>query len=473
VLSLRRAAWASRARRARTALIDPEADLRAQVFTVAALAGIAISLVTALVSALNRMGAAQVVLNLAAACAAVGLLRFTRRTGRYRPAYVITVVAVFLMAFPALFFSGGGYSAGMPAFFVFAIAFTAFILEGALLWSLVGLEVVVYTVCCVTAFQRPGWVRPVTGAAAMWDSVYALVAAGVTLAVAFHVLLRVYERAQRQLARSNESKSRFLASTAHELNTPLALVQLHAEEALAGAGESASVQALRRHNLEVVAAETVRLAGPSAEPPAPSVPAVSPPAEEPAVDVPAVADDWVVDSLTQDDLFLTAAHLMMVGSWTLELESEGGEWVEDQDLPEGSLHLYPDGDCSVTFNEDAPSECGWYGYDDVTAVVEFQGFTFDTIIDEDGWLVLEDAGMESILYYTADDPPGDMTLQLDEDGAFVFEVFGETAEGWWEWDGEELTLTAEEADPITGFLDGDSLILETDEGGYVALSRDR
>ncbi|MDR1118165.1 MAG: HAMP domain-containing histidine kinase, partial [Bifidobacteriaceae bacterium] len=235
----RPAAWP---RRAWAALMGPAVDLRAQAFTVAALAGIAISLVTAFVNAVGGMGAASTALNLAAGGAAAALLAFTRRTGRYRLAYVITAVAVFLVVFPLLFFSGGGLGAGMPAFFVFAIAFTAFMLDGAPLWILVGLEVAVYTACCLAAQYRPAWVTPLAGRAAMWDSIYSVVAAGVTLAAVFHALLRVYGRARAQLGRRNaqlaasaEAKSRFLATAAHELNTPLALIQLHAEETLSDA----------------------------------------------------------------------------------------------------------------------------------------------------------------------------------------------------------------------------------------------
>jgi signal transduction histidine kinase len=129
----------------------------------------------------------------------------------------------------------------MPVFFVFAIAFTAFILDGVVLWSLIGIEAAVYAGCCLAAYRWPELITPMSGASEMWDSVYSLVAAGGTLAVAFHLLLHTYERERRELARmsqrlaeSYEAKSRFLALAAHELNTPLALIQLQAEEGLAG-----------------------------------------------------------------------------------------------------------------------------------------------------------------------------------------------------------------------------------------------
>jgi signal transduction histidine kinase len=246
--------------------LSAAAGFRGRLFTVAALVGIGISLITAVVNALNAMGPVQIGLSLAAAAAGAGLLWLALATGRYRVAYVVTVVGVFLVIFPLLFFSGGGYAAGMPVFFVFAIAFTAFLLDGALLWVLAGVEAAVYTACCLLAFYRPSLVKEVGAAAAMWDSIYALVAAGASLAVAFHLLLRIYERARDQLARRNrqlaesyQAKSRFLALAAHELNTPLALIQLQAEEALAKGRDTAQTAPQIRHNMEVIAAETARL----------------------------------------------------------------------------------------------------------------------------------------------------------------------------------------------------------------------
>lgn len=57
---------------------------------------------------------------------------------------LITIVMIFLIVFPAMFFFSGGYHGGMPAFFVFAIIFTVLMLEKtrALIVSL--LEIVLY-----------------------------------------------------------------------------------------------------------------------------------------------------------------------------------------------------------------------------------------------------------------------------------------------------------------------------------------
>ncbi|MDR1933243.1 MAG: hypothetical protein LBQ57_10550 [Spirochaetales bacterium] len=58
---------------------------------------------------------------------AAALLYYSNRTGRYRVCYIITITVVFILLFPVMFFTAGGYHSGMPAFFVFAVVFTMFL----------------------------------------------------------------------------------------------------------------------------------------------------------------------------------------------------------------------------------------------------------------------------------------------------------------------------------------------------------
>jgi signal transduction histidine kinase len=249
--------------RIRQFLADESLDFRARLFNVAAAIGFVVALATALESALNQMVWQQATLNLAIALVSLALLWFVRTTGRYRLAYLITVVVMFLVVFPALFFSGGGYLSGMPAFFVFALVFSAFVLEGTALWILVPLQVVVYAACCVVAYLHPATVTPISSpAAVMTDVIYAVTVAGVSLAITLHLLLRVHQRNQELLAVRNaqlqqvdRAKSEFLAGIAHELNTPLAAIRAHAEaaERQQPAGSAAG------HDLSVIGSEADRL----------------------------------------------------------------------------------------------------------------------------------------------------------------------------------------------------------------------
>ena len=252
------------AARIRQFLIDETLDFRARLFSVAAVIGVVVALITALESALNQMGWQQVGLNLGTAAASLALLWFVRTTGRYRLAYLLTVIGLFLVIFPTLFFTGGGYLSGMPAFFVFALVFSAFMLDGLTLWILVTLEAALYAACCVIAYLHPGTVTPIsTPVAQMADVIYAVTVSGVALAIALHLLLRVHERSRELLAERNaqlqqvdRAKSEFLAIVAHELNTPLATIRAYTEEA--GRQQPGGTAATR--DLDVIGAEADRLA---------------------------------------------------------------------------------------------------------------------------------------------------------------------------------------------------------------------
>ncbi|MDR3364511.1 MAG: hypothetical protein LBS91_06160 [Clostridiales Family XIII bacterium] len=137
-----------------------DAPLDVQTFHLLGLAGMAAGACVALSSLFTQAGAPSVALNLAASALAFVLLRYTRKTGRYRQSYRIVVAAVFLAAFPVLFFTAGGYRSGMPCFFVFALVFTALMLPGKERAAALIAEFAIYAACCAAAYLRPETVTP-------------------------------------------------------------------------------------------------------------------------------------------------------------------------------------------------------------------------------------------------------------------------------------------------------------------------
>lgn len=241
----------------------PELDFRGRLFAVAATTGFVVSLASAIADVINGLPWAQLVLNLAVALFAAGLLWMVRVTHRTQLAYIIAVVSIFMLAFPMLFFTGGGYTAGMPAFFVFAIVVTALMIDGVALWILSSLLVVIYTASCLVAYWYPQVVTPLPSeAAVVSDVIVSVLVSGGAIAVALHLLLQVHERNRQLLAERNEqlshvdqAKSDFLAIVAHELNTPLAAIRTHAEEAERHVAAGTSVT----RELSVIDSEAERL----------------------------------------------------------------------------------------------------------------------------------------------------------------------------------------------------------------------
>lgn len=239
-------------------------DFQARLFMIAAGAGLLVSLASAALNAMTNMGMTQVWLSVLMAAVAGLMMWFAWSTGRYDLARLATVAIVFLGLFTWSFLTGGGSDGGMPALFVFAVAFTGLILTGTAYRVMVGLELALYVSLCLFAYANPGLVPPIaTGAARVADVMIYVTIAGIGLAVTVHLLLRAHERNAGLLAAKNleleqidVEKSEFLAMVAHELNTPLAVMRVHLDDA---AKRAEMAPGGMHHTVSVMAAENERL----------------------------------------------------------------------------------------------------------------------------------------------------------------------------------------------------------------------
>ncbi|MDR1041259.1 MAG: HAMP domain-containing histidine kinase [Deltaproteobacteria bacterium] len=214
-------------------------ELRARLFNVLAAGGTVVSLITAALSAAVGSGAVHIGVCLAIALLSAGLLAYSRRTGDYRTCYTVSAVAIFMVLFPALFFTAGGYRSGMPAFFVFAVAFTAAMLEGAraVLFSLA--ELALYAGICAVAYLRPETVRDLPGEReVMLDTVVGFTAASLVLGTCLFLHFRILGERQRRLAELNEIleganrvKTEFISLVSHEMRAPLAAASVNVQTA--------------------------------------------------------------------------------------------------------------------------------------------------------------------------------------------------------------------------------------------------
>jgi hypothetical protein len=141
---------------------DASLDLRVQSFNMLGFAGVAAGIIVALSSVFTNAGAVNIVLNLVISVLALFLLHLTEKKKiSYHVGSWLVIACVFLIAFPVLFFTAGGYRSGTPCFFVFAIIYTAIMLENrreravALLF-----EFVLYAACCLIAYYYPKTVTP-------------------------------------------------------------------------------------------------------------------------------------------------------------------------------------------------------------------------------------------------------------------------------------------------------------------------
>lgn len=204
-------------------------DLRVRLFNILAIAGTLISLTIALSGVLNGNSPLNILVSFGSAVLSAGLLYYSYQSGNYQACYLITIVIIFMMMFPILFFTAGGYHSGMPAFFVFAVLFTIFMLDGRRAFFISTAELVLYVGCCVYAYLHPeAVILFATEQDVLVDVIIGFSAVSISLGITMFLHFRLYNEKQRELeaarreaVRLSEVKSTFLANMSHEIRTPI------------------------------------------------------------------------------------------------------------------------------------------------------------------------------------------------------------------------------------------------------------
>ena len=196
-----------------------------KIFNLLAITGFIVSLLIFAVSLLIGASAINSAMLLSAAVLSAVLLVYSVKTGNYRPCYIITITFVFMLLFPIMFFSAGGYNSGMPCFFVFAVVFTLFMLEGKAGIIFAAAEIVIYVLCCAAAYRFPQLVTPFpdeTGV--VGDVVTGICVASAALGATMFFLIKMYNGAMEEARRSSKVKGIFLANMSHEIRTPINVI---------------------------------------------------------------------------------------------------------------------------------------------------------------------------------------------------------------------------------------------------------
>ncbi|MDR1131700.1 MAG: response regulator [Oscillospiraceae bacterium] len=213
-------------------LLGKRLEFRVRLFNVLAMAGIVISLISVIACSINGEGLPSIIASAVTTVIALALLIYAARTGRYQRCYIITIVAIFLVFFPLIFFVGGGYSGSMPYYFIFAVAFTVFMLEGAKALIVSCFELLCYIGLCLYAYYNPEVIKKLpTELAEFTDIILGFTVVSISLGLTMFLHFRLYNRQQRELESARESalaaseaKSRFLANMSHEIRTPIGVI---------------------------------------------------------------------------------------------------------------------------------------------------------------------------------------------------------------------------------------------------------
>ena len=225
-----------------------------------------ISLIMAFLS-LGTGSWGNVLINFALVAISGGLFLYSYYSGKYQRCYLITIVVIFLLVFPVMFFTSGGYRGGMPAFFVFAIIFTVLMLEKrrALIVSL--LEILLYMGLCLVAYHFPDTVTPfATEADRLADILLAFVSVSIVCGSVLYFHLKEYNQQQLLLKEQNlrlrsldNAKSTFLTTVAHEIKNPLNSISLHARDTSELLEEEPLDFSLMQENLRTIEQSVMRI----------------------------------------------------------------------------------------------------------------------------------------------------------------------------------------------------------------------
>ena len=212
-------------------------DLRVRLFNVLVLASAIFCVVIGIVNVAAGLGIISVIIDFTAAAFCYALLLYSRKRGRTHLCHMIFIGVSFFILFPYLFFSMGGYYGGIPAFLVFAVVFTVFMLEGKSALVFTTLEILLYAGLYIFAFIHPEWVKEFpTEKNYLISNLMDLVIVCIALGATMSAQVRLYRAQQKKLdeqntilAQTNSMKTRFLANASHEMRTPLTVTSVNVQ----------------------------------------------------------------------------------------------------------------------------------------------------------------------------------------------------------------------------------------------------
>lgn len=246
-------------------IFSSELDFRVRLFNILALGGTVISLLMAVFSIGTSWP--NVFMNLLLTFVSGGLFLYSYKSGQYQRCYLITIVLIFLIFFPVMFFTSGGYHGGMPSFFVFAIIFTVLMLEKrkAVIVSLT--ELFIYLGLCLFAYRYPDKVTSFASESdQLADILSAFLCVSIVCGIVLYFHLKEYHQQQILLEEQNQrlrqydnAKSTFLTTVAHEIKNPLNSISLHARDTSELLEEEPLDFSLMQENLRTIEQSVMRI----------------------------------------------------------------------------------------------------------------------------------------------------------------------------------------------------------------------
>ena len=214
-------------------------EFRVQVYNLLAFTGMISGFFVAILCVAIKDSIPTVATNFMIAVISFAMLKIAEKKKCYDLCIWIAIFPVFFVAFPMQFFNCGGFKSGATCIFVVGIVFTAFLLDSRKKLAIIAIQFALYVSCCFAAYYFPGMVAVLPADFSYFlngTMNFAIAGLMLLIAVMFRANLMITKQNQIQelnreletrnetLAQFDQMKNDFLATVAHEINTPLAII---------------------------------------------------------------------------------------------------------------------------------------------------------------------------------------------------------------------------------------------------------
>ena len=210
-------------------ILDKKYSSRERIFRLIILAGFILSVLAIVVSAkIGNLFETLFPLLVMFVSMSIGVL-LTFRYNKLDAASVLVAIALNACAFPTMFFMCGAIESGASVWFVLGIIYLFMMYRGPRLIIFLVFTVAVDVVTYLVAYMRPEYVVPMESRSAIYvDSLFAVLATGLTCGVIIVFFMRQYEQERAVVIKQNEaleeasnSKNASFARISHEIRTPI------------------------------------------------------------------------------------------------------------------------------------------------------------------------------------------------------------------------------------------------------------
>ena len=180
---------------------DPKLNIHKQSFNLLACTGILAGIIMGTYGIIVGVPILNIVLSYSASVYAFFMIQIASIKNIYTFCLYLTVILVFIVVFPVFFFTAGGYHSGMPSFYIFALVFTAMMIEGKKRFIFTTAEMILYVLTCIIAYIYPESVGYFdTERDFVLDVVMAMSVSGTLLVAVFMLYLKIYNTKQKALS---------------------------------------------------------------------------------------------------------------------------------------------------------------------------------------------------------------------------------------------------------------------------------